>query len=208
MPLSRFRKSKVQSEHISHGSRYKIGSIEGQRYVNKSRSAALSLHASSAFDVRHKGNKGRDVGNRKKIAMIYYWPQNSVSPLCTPTAFTFIYLFPFHGSPSNFPQASLFTFTHPLLFHTISQSDWLPPLLSACQHFYTFVRRSSIHCVPETSSYGHNTSWRVIIPDSKWRWCVEKLLRNNASPNWHIHYKLCLSGFFFGSKNGNLGNKI
>jgi len=28
------------------------------------------------------------------------------------------------------------------LFRAISQSDWLPPLLSACQHFYTFIRSS------------------------------------------------------------------
>lgn len=30
----------------------------------------------------------------------------------------------------------------PSLFRAISQSDWLPPLLSACQHFYTFIRSS------------------------------------------------------------------
>ena len=31
---------------------------------------------------------------------------NSVSPWCAPTAFAFIHLFPFHGSPSNFSPPS------------------------------------------------------------------------------------------------------
>lgn len=48
---------------------------------------------------------------------------NSVSPLCTPTAFAFIHLFPFHGSPSNFSPASPLLLPSPSLFRAISQSD-------------------------------------------------------------------------------------
>lgn len=51
----------------------------------------------------------------------------------------------------------------PPLFRAISQSDWLPPLLSACQHFYTFIHRSLVSIVPGANSFGHNTSRRATI---------------------------------------------
>lgn len=88
---------------------------------------------------------------------------NSVSPWCAPTAFAFIHLFPFHGSPSNFSPPSSPPSAPPPLFRAISQSDWLPPLLSACQHFYTFIHRSLVSIVPGANSFGHNTSRRATI---------------------------------------------
>lgn len=71
---------------------------------------------------------------------------NSVSPWCAPTAFAFIHLFPFHGSPSNFSPPPLPLPSTPFVPHHLSK--WLTASfiirLSAFLHFYPPF--SSIYC--------------------------------------------------------------
>lgn len=115
--------------------------------------------------VWYKKQGGGWGGERKKTAMIYYQPQILFLLGARQLRLRSIHLFPFHGSPSStFPHLSPLPLPiQPPLFRAISQSDWLPPLLSACQHFYTFIHRSLVSIVPEANSFGHNTSRATII---------------------------------------------
>lgn len=62
--------------------------------------ASLSFRARGWVYKKLGAKRGREE-RRKKDRYDLLSPANSVSPPCTPTAFAFIHLFPFHGSPSN-----------------------------------------------------------------------------------------------------------
>lgn len=124
---------------------------------------------------------------RKRTAMIYYRPQILFLLGARQLRLRSSIFFPFTAHRATFPHLSPL----PPLFRAISQSDWLPPLLSACQHFYTFIHRSLVSIVPGANSFGHNTSRRatiilLVLPKyrqrilSRPRVTFEKLLRFNA----------------------------
>lgn len=52
------------------------------------------------------------------------------------------------------------------VLYAISQSDWLPPLLSACQHFYTYIpscpmRARETHCSPPEYMYEYTGKYTI-----------------------------------------------
>lgn len=89
--------------HFSCETWYKIGCIRPRRdtYITAWR-APLSFRARGRVYKKLGAKRGREE-RRKKDRYDLLSPANSVSPPCTPTAFAFIHLFPFHGSPSNPP---------------------------------------------------------------------------------------------------------
>lgn len=100
---------------------------------------------------------------RKRTAMIYYRPQILFLLGARQLRLRSSIFFPFTAHRATFPHLSPPPLRSPPLFRAISQSDWLPPLLSACQHFYTFIHRSLVSIVPGANSFGHNTSRRATI---------------------------------------------
>lgn len=109
------------------------------------------------------------------------------------------------------PGSPLLLHSSPL-FHTISQSDWLPPLLSACQHFYTFVQgSSSIHC-PRSEVVWSQYVMKGDYPEVWRKYCYvpnkiaplfEKPLRFHA--RFELTHRLQISAVF---EDGNLKKKF
>lgn len=141
------------------------------------------------YSRRNKGWGGE--GGKKEDRYDLLPAANSVSPWCAPTAFAFIHLFPFHGSPSNFSPP--FPPPPPLPpFVPRHLSKWLTASfiirLSAFLHFYPPF--SSIYCPRGefvwsqyvTTSNDHPPCIAKVSPKdlSRPRVTFEKLLRFNA----------------------------
>lgn len=67
------------------------------------------------------------------------------------------------------------TFHGTVLFHAISQSDWLLPLLFACQHFYTFIQSHVARVYCRHSSYSstrYDAQYFHIVQQTPFNWLL------------------------------------